>query len=173
MKLGILTTAVMFMATNAIAQHAHTNSSVLETGQFQFAAISEIVAVLREDPKTDWAQIDIDALRSHLVDMDNVTTKAVVETTANAMTVTFLVTGTAAVAPSVQRMVLAHNPMLQQATGWSVEAIKHADGATMVVTLTSLDEITEVAGLDFFGLMTIGAHHQRHHLMIAQGNSPH
>ncbi|MFT5065953.1 MAG: hypothetical protein ACJAXK_002351 [Yoonia sp.] len=173
MKLGFLTTAVIFIATNAISQHAHTNSSALETGQSQFAAISEIVAILREDPKTDWAKIDIDGLRSHLVDMDNVTTKAVVETTANAMTVTFLVTGNAAVAPSIQRMVLAHSPMLQQATGWSVKATEHADGATMVVTLTSLNEMTEVTGLGFFGLMTIGAHHQRHHLMIAQGNSPH
>ena len=139
MKLGILTNAVMFMATSAIAhaQHAHTNSAVLETGQSQFAAISEIVAVLREDPKTNWAQININALRPHLVDMDNVTTKAAVETTANAMTVTFLVTGNATVAPSIQRMVMAHSPMLQQATGWSVEATKHADGATMVITLTS------------------------------------
>jgi hypothetical protein len=173
MKLGVLTATIMFMATSAMAQHAGHSSSNSKTGQSQFAAIAEIVTMLRDDPKTDWEQIDIDALRAHLVDMDNVTTKAMVETTVNDLNVTFTVTGDATVAMSIRRMVFAHGPMLQQTTSWSVMAEERSDGATMLVQLKSMDEMKEVIGLGFFGLMTIGAHHQQHHLMIAMGHSPH
>lgn len=173
MKLGLVTATFAFIATSAIAQHAHNRGLVSETGQSQFAAIAEIVELLRGNPETDWARVDIDALRTHLVDMDNVTTKAKVETTVTDLTVRFAVTGGASVAPSIQRMVMAHSPMLQKATGWSVAAEEGADGATMRVQLTSMGEVREVAGLGFFGMMTIGAHHQQHHQMIAMGHSPH
>ncbi|MBL4768338.1 MAG: hypothetical protein JKY94_11605 [Rhodobacteraceae bacterium] len=173
MKLGLLTATMVLIATSAMAQHASHSSSNSETGQSQFAAIAEIVAMLRADPDTDWEQIDIGALRDHLVDMDNVTTKAIVETNANDLTVTFAVTGDATVAASIQRMVLAHHPMLQQTTSWSVMAEERSDGAMMQVQLKSMDEMNEVIALGFFGLMTIGAHHQQHHLMIAMGHSPH
>jgi hypothetical protein len=173
MKLGVLTGTIMFMATSAMAQHAGHSISNSETGQPQFAAIAEIVTMLRDDPKTDWEKIDIDALRVHLVDMDNVTTKAMVETTVNDLNVAFAVTGDAVVAMSIRRIVLAHSPMLQQTTNWSVMADERSDGATMLVRLKSVDEMKEVIGLGFFGLMTIGAHHQEHHLMIATGRSPH
>lgn len=172
MKLGLLTVTIVFIATSSTAQHARRGSSTSETGQSQFAAIAEIVTMLRDDPETDWAQIDIDALRDHLVDMDNVTTKAVVETTVSNLNVTFAVIGDGPAAASIQRMVLAHSPMLQQATSWSVTAEERPDGATMHVQLQSMDQMNEVKGLGFFGLLTIGAHHQQHHLMIAMGHSP-
>lgn len=173
MKLSLLTATVTFLATGAIAQHTNHNDSNAETGQSQFAAIAEIVTMLRDDPDTHWAMVDIDALREHLVDMDNVTTKAMVETTVKDLTVTFSVTGTDPIAGSIKRMVLAHSPMLQQSLGWTVVAEEQADGAIMKVQLDSIDNLDEVTGLGFFGLMTIGAHHQQHHLMIAKGHSPH
>lgn len=173
MKLGILSAAVVIVATNAMAQHAHPSSSPLETGQSQFAALAEIVTLLRDDPKTDWAQVDIKALRDHLVDMDNVTTKARVDRTVGELSATFIITGDETVADSVQRMVLAHSPMLQQSTNWSVIAEEQEGGAKMIVQVTSKEDLNEVLGLGFFGLMTIGAHHQQHHLMIAKGHSPH
>lgn len=49
-----------------------------ETGQAAFAAIQEIVAMLDADPATDWARVDIEALRQHLIDMNNVTLGAAV-----------------------------------------------------------------------------------------------
>jgi hypothetical protein len=70
-------------------------------------------------------------------------------------------------------MVLAHGPMLQQTTNWPVMTEKQVGGAKMVLQLSSVDEIAQVTGLGFFGLMTIGAHHQQHHMMIAMGHSPH
>ena len=57
MKLGLLSAAMMFVASNAMAQHAHTSGSPSETGQSQFAAIAEIATLLRDDPDTDWEQV--------------------------------------------------------------------------------------------------------------------
>jgi len=173
MKLGLLSAAIMFVASNAMAQHAHTSGTPSEMGQSQFAAIAEIVTVLRDDPDTDWAQVDIKALRDHLVDMDNVTTRASVERTVNGMGVTFMVTGDDVVAASIRRMVLAHSPMLQGTSDWTVIADETEGGASMLVQVGSDEELNQVLGLGFFGLMTIGAHHQQHHLMIATGRSPH
>lgn len=173
MKLGILSAAMVFVASSANAQHAHSSSIPNETGQSQFAAIAEIVTLLRDDPDTNWARVDIKALRDHLIDMDNVTTNASVERTIEKRSVTFLITGDDVIAASIQRMVLAHGPMLQGSTGWTVIAEKQSEGATMLVQVGSQAEMTELLGLGFFGLMTIGAHHQRHHIMIASGRSPH
>ncbi|GLO68985.1 hypothetical protein MACH17_05020 [Phaeobacter inhibens] len=173
MKLGLLSAAMMFVASGAMAQHAHTSGSPNETGQSQFAAIAEIVTLLRDDPDTDWAQVDIKALRDHLVDMDNVTTRASVERKVDGLSVTFTVTGDDVVESSIRRMVLAHSPMLQGSSDWTVTAGEIDNGASMLVQIGSDEELNQVLGLGFLGLMTIGAHHQQHHLMIATGRSPH
>ena len=48
-----------------------------ETGQ---SAIQEILPKLEADPRRDWSKVEIEALRQHLIDMNNVTLNAVVET---------------------------------------------------------------------------------------------
>ena len=164
---------MILVASNALAQHAHHFKLPSETGQSQLAAIAEIVSLLRDDPETDWSQVDIKLLRDHLVDMDNVTTKALVERTVDELSATFLITGDEVAAASIQRMVLAHSPMLQQSSDWSVLAQEQEGGAKMMIQASSEDDFNQVLGLGFFGLMTIGAHHQQHHLMIAKRQSPH
>lgn len=57
---------------------ASTAGLPTEAGQAAFATIAEIVAILTADPATDWAKVDIEALRQHLIDMDNVTLRAAV-----------------------------------------------------------------------------------------------
>jgi len=49
--------------------------------------------------------------------------------------------------------------MLQQATGWAVTTSTQPNGAMMMVEVQTEQELQEVAGLGFFGLMTIGAQH--------------
>ena len=173
MRRFIFTTAMLLVASTAMAQHGHRESEILETGQSQFAAIGEIVALLRDDPQTNWEQIDIDALRGHLMDMNNVMVKSAVVTTVSELSVTFTVTGDAIVAASIKRMIVAHSPMLQTATGWRVESEVLTDGATMTIDAESPGELNKITGLGFFGLMTIGAHHRQHHQMIASGQSSH
>lgn len=169
---GKITAAfLMLVTTSATAQHAH--QSVAETGQSQFAAIAEIVAVLRENSSTDWTSVNIDGLRDHLIDMNNVTTRTTVEKTTKEMTVIFRVTGDAETALSAQRMIVAHAPMLETATGWGVATKTVSDGVELVVTARSRDEVSQIEGLGFYGLMTIGAHHHQHHMMMAMGHDPH
>jgi hypothetical protein len=54
-------------------------AEIMEGGQSAFAAIQEIVAQLMADPTTDWSRVDTEALRQHLIDMDNVTLRAQVD----------------------------------------------------------------------------------------------
>ena len=45
-------------------------------GQDAFGAIQEILRILEADPGTDWSRVNIDALREHLIDMNEVTLHA-------------------------------------------------------------------------------------------------
>src|SRR5512138_3204260 len=49
-----------------------------QPGQAAFGAISEIVRLLEADSTTDWSRVNIEALRQHLIDMDDVIMHAAV-----------------------------------------------------------------------------------------------
>lgn len=165
---------IAFVAIPAAAQHAHHGpDGALETGQSAFAAISEIVGILSDDPSTDWTKVNIQALRDHLVDMELVTTEATVDTETEGRAVEFMVSGGETVADAIERMVLAHSPMLRQATSWDVIAGPSPGGATMRIEVSSDQDLARVLGLGFFGIMTLGAHHQAHHMQIALDKNPH
>ncbi len=169
-----LCTIMALSALPATAQHAHGSSDrAVETGQSAFAAISEIVQILSDTPNTDWAKVDIQAVRDHLVDMDMVTTQAIVNTRTQEHIVEFIVTGEGDVADAIERMTIAHSPMLEAATGWRVTAQPSLDGATMRIEVDTDQALSRVLGLGFFGVLTIGAHHQAHHMQMALGDGPH
>lgn len=167
--------ALIVLATSpAFAQHAHHHSDgTTEVGQSAFAAISEIVEILEDDPETDWTKVNISALQNHLVDMDLVTTrtKATLETNSKTMAIT--VSGQGEAVAAIQRMAAAHAPMLAAETGWEIDVDQTTTGAVLRIAVNSENELARVTGLGFYGLMTIGAHHQAHHLQIALGDDPH
>ncbi len=165
---------IALAAFPAAAQHVYHDSDVaIETGQSAFAAIAEIVEILSDDPGTDWAQVNIQALREHLVDMELVTTEANVRTQSEGRIVEFNVSGARDVADAIERMAIAHLPMLEMATGWVVTAEPSTNGATIRIEVDTDQALARVLGLGFFGIMTIGAHHQAHHLQMALGTDPH
>ena len=140
-----------------------------EAGQSAFAAIQEIVALLRADPATDWGKVDIESLRQHLIDMDNVTLRADVTATELPTGARFAVTSPdPAVQGSIHRMVLAHAATMQGVEGWRFEATQTATGADLAVLATAA-EAAQIRGLGFIGVMTVGVHHQGHHLALASG----
>ncbi|WP_319485571.1 hypothetical protein [uncultured Cohaesibacter sp.] len=161
------------------AMHADATSGTgamftpTEAGQGAFATIAEIVSILQSNPATDWSNVSIDALRAHLIDMSEVTLNSKVERTTTDQSTVFRVTGEGRTIASIQRMVTAHAPMLSADTGWSVETETIDDGATMTITASEPTDLAKIAALGFYGVMTIGAHHQMHHLMIAEGHDPH
>jgi hypothetical protein len=143
-----------------------------EAGQSAFAAIQEIVALLEADPRTDWSKVDLEALRRHLVDMDNVTLRAAVATEAIPGGMRFVATGAGDVRDSIRRMVLAHAATMDGTDGWRFAAREHPQGAEMTV-LPPAAQVERLRALGFIGVMTHGMHHQAHHLMIARGAGPH
>ena len=88
MKAVSLALAFVLLSAGATlaAEKTHDHGAMMmgsgmpgETGQAAFAAIQEIVAMLDTNPATDWAKVDIEVLRQHLIDMNNVTVSAAVE----------------------------------------------------------------------------------------------
>ena len=146
---------------------------VREPGQSAFAAIQEIVDFVAADPATDWSRVNIDALRRHLIDMDNVTLSANVMASPVEGGMRYVVTGTGAVRESVARLVRAHAETMDEENGMRISAEDHPDGAVMTVIANDPADLPTLGGLGFIGIMTLGAHHQEHHLMIARGEGPH
>ncbi|MFK7995386.1 MAG: hypothetical protein AB8B87_14690 [Granulosicoccus sp.] len=148
------------------------NSSVLpvESGQSAFAAIAEIVAILEADPHTDWSVVNIEALRSHLVDMDQLMLSAVASTQDLAEAIVqFKVTGQGRTLDSIRRMVPTHARMVGALTSWEISVIQESEGVILRIDPGSPEAFAKLKALGFFGFMTIGAHHQAHHLQMAKG----
>jgi hypothetical protein len=145
---------------------------VTRAGQDAFAAIQEIVEILTADPKTDWSKVNIDALRQHLIDMNNVTLSAKVTNVSIDGGMIFALTGEGPVRDSVRRTVMAHAAMMDGVDGWRFEAAELEDGANLVVHAPAKD-LEKLRGLGFLGVLALGMHHQEHHLMIARGEDPH
>lgn len=182
----------MFLPASAFAQSASDSSSVMshgtmdhtkmhaqmmgeaptEPGQSAFAAIQEIVELLENDPNTDWSKVNIDALRNHLVDMDAVTLHATVDAQPVNGGIAFTVTGEGPIAGSIRRMVMAHAATMNGANGWQYASTEAPGGAIMTVIVPAEDQ-EKLRALGFFGVLTVGMHHQEHHLMIARGQHPH
>ena len=144
----------------------------VQPGQSAFAAIQEIVEILEADPKTDWSKVDIEALRRHLIDMNNVTLAAEVKSAPVDGGMQYVVTGSGSVLGSIRRMVTAHAATMNGGDGWNFKAANSEGGAVLTVTVPVKDQ-TKLRGLGFLGVMTHGMHHQQHHLMIARGDHPH
>lgn len=160
-----------------IAHEAHGMNSdsfpegLIEGGQSAFAAIQEVVSQLMADPTTDWRRVDIEALRQHLIDMDNVTLRARVRVEEIEGGARFEATADdAAVTSSIRAMVPAHAATMDGVEGWTMQASEIPGGVALVVTGAYPDRIR---ALGFIGVMTVGMHHQAHHLALAAGQNPH
>jgi hypothetical protein len=181
--------AATTLASPALAQMAHTEgmthspmagmsaaqpsaSPLTEGGQSAFAAIAEVVRALKADPNTDWATVNIPALREHLRDMDIVTIDSRTVATEVDGGLRFEVTGAGDVADAIRRMAHAHAGMMDGADGWSYSTADIDGGAAMTVRVPEAD-LAKLKALGFYGIMASGMHHQPHHWAMATGGSPH
>jgi hypothetical protein len=146
-------------------------------GQAAFGAIAEIVRLLEADPKTDWTRVNVEALRQHLIDMDEVTMHAAVTSHNVPDGLEMDVTGTGRTTDAIRRMAINHTRMLDQGSAYHATAVEIANGARLTVTAKQESDARTVAlirGLGFAGIMTEGNHHAAHHLAIARGDAdPH
>jgi hypothetical protein len=142
-------------------------------GQDAFGAIGEIVAMLEADPKTDWSKIDLEALRQHLIDMNDVTLQADVVTKPVDGGLEMAVTGSGRTLAAIRRMVPAHAGEIDGRNGWTAKTARLDNGVLLTVTASDAKEVAHIRGLGFIGILVSGSHHQPHHLAMAKGEPIH
>ena len=141
-------------------------------GQEAFGTIQEVVRILDADPTTDWSKVNISVLREHLIDMDEVTMRARATERTLDNGVEIAVTGEGRTLDAIKRMVPAHKHELSQ-LGWNAKTEDLPNGVKLTVTSTDAKQVVKLKALGFMGIMVQGAHHQRHHLMMARNEFVH
>jgi hypothetical protein len=163
---------IAFLLNAEPARGQHDTALPTSPAQAAFATIREVVAILKNDPATDWSKVDIEALRQHLIDMDDVVIRSTVVSRNIPGGVELNVTGTGRTIRSIRGMVSMHSTMLDPNADYETSVAEVPSG--MRVTVTAKDKrnaaiVARVRGLGFLGLMTDGDHHAAHHIMIARG----
>jgi hypothetical protein len=150
-----------------------TSTTPSMPGQDAFGAIQEIVQVLDADPKTDWSKVDLEALRQHLIDMNEVTLRADAAPKQIDGGLEIAITGTGRTLVAIHRMVPTWAQTMNGHQGWSTKAASLPNAKLLTVTATDPQEIRHIRGLGFIGVLVSGSHHQPHHLAIAKGEFDH
>jgi hypothetical protein len=145
-----------------------------ESGHAAFAALSEIVRQLDADPNTDWSRVNIERLRQHLIDMDEVVMHAAV--TAENITggARYRVRGDSRTAAAISRILRDHAAMLQSEAGLVARTVPRPDGVVFTVTARDMRDkraIARIRALGVVGLLTVGEHHTAHHMALARGDA--
>ncbi|HTX52988.1 MAG TPA: hypothetical protein VMD08_06230 [Candidatus Baltobacteraceae bacterium] len=187
MPLTIIAAALVFAAFSpahpAAAQQSSTpmphGHSIITTGPFPalpgqdaFGAIQEIVRILEADPATDWSKVDLERLRQHLIDMNDVTLRTGVRAQPIAGGLVMDVAGAGRIAAAIRRMVVAHTAELNGMPQWTATTEEIPNSIRLTVVAKTPDDAKTVArirGLGFIGLLVQGAHHQPHRLAMAKG----
>ena len=173
--LAVSGTAFGQTATDHHAMTAHRTGATVPTmpGQDAFGAIQEIVAMLDADPKTDWSKVNLEALRQHLIDMNEVTLKAEAAPKQIDGGLEIAVTGSDRALVAIQRMIPAWADTMNGHLGWRTKAAGLPNGELLTVTAADPKEVQHIRGLGFIGLLVSGSHHQPHHLAMAKGEFAH
>jgi hypothetical protein len=82
------------------------------------------------------------------------------------------VTGEGRTLDAIKRMIPAHVHELRQ-LGWNAKTEELSNGIQLTVTSTDAKQVTKLKALGFMGIMVQGAHHQKHHLMMAKSEFTH
>jgi hypothetical protein len=170
--LGAASTGLVLAQSGHPMDHTAMNTGATVPklpGQDAFGAIQEIVEMLNADPKTDWSKVDLESLRQHLIDMNEVTLKADASSKTIDGGIEVSVTGDGRTLPAIQRMVPAWAATMNGHNGWSTKTAALPDGELLTVTAADPKEVQHIRGLGFIGLLVSGSHHQMHHLMMAKG----
>lgn len=143
-------------------------------GQDAFGAMAEVVRLLDADPATDWSKVDLERLRQHLIDMNEVVLRSEVKQGAVPGGIVMDVTGSGRTEQAIRAMVVPHAAELDAMPGLAAKAEPIPGGVRLTVTSRKPDDARAVArlrGLGFAGLLTLGGHHGPHHLAMARGEA--
>ena len=136
-------------------------------GATVFVTIQRVVRQLQVDPGTNWDEVDIAALRQHLVDMEMLSLYAQASMRTLDQGAEFSVTGDGRTLQAIQRMVPTHAAQIQTELGWRVQAEATDSGVNLRVESDQPGDAAMIQALGFLGFMTLGEHHELHHLTMA------
>lgn len=174
-KLIVASTLVASPLASQSHQHEASGPVPVEGGQSAFAAIAEVVKLLIADRSTDWSRVDIEALRQHLIDMDEVTINAAIVTSNVTNGISSDVTGSGRTVASIRRMLKAHASFTNPSGEFQAVVTDVPGGAKVVITPTRPvpSAVAKIRGLGVIGWLSLDNHHVQHHLMIAKGMAAH
>ena len=184
--IGFLLSSVLYASGEHTGNHLHEGKManhmsedgktlLLEAGNDAFGTIQEVIKKLNDDPQTDWSKVNIEALRAHLSDMQEMTLNIEVisqKNIPNGVEVTLQAT-TPRANRALKRAFMAHPNQLKKETGWVILVEDKNQNFTIKATTTKSNEINKIRALGYIGLMAYGSHHQPHHWMMATGANPH
>jgi len=150
-------------------------SNVLtEAGTDPFAVIQEVITLLEANPDTDWSMVNIESLRSHLVEMQDMTLNVNVEQEPIKLGFkAIIIPTTNRELQSMIRVLSAHPSQMKKETGWDMLVTNNNGIFTLTVTTNQLQDVNKLRGLGYIGIMAYGNHHQPHHWAMASGDDPH
>ena len=116
--LALAVTALPGLAQSGMDHSRHgamtAGASAVPAGQDAYEAIAAIIAQLEADSTTDWSKVNVEALRRHLVVMNDVTLGARSVQASIGGGARMDVTGDGRVAASIRAMLHAHAPELDR-----------------------------------------------------------
>ena len=165
---------------DAHSHHGHhgshgMTSPLTEAGNDIYGTLQELLQALLADPKTDWSKVNMEALRQHLVDMQNFTVNinVIKQTKVKNGVEVILQPHNKHVEASLDRVFAAHPAVLKSETGWDMLAVKQAGNYKITISTNKPEDVSKIQGLGYIGVMAWGNHHQAHHWMMAKGGNPH
>jgi hypothetical protein len=159
----------------AVDHSAHARASsptAIPPGQAAYATMAAIVAMLEADSTTDWSKVNIEALRQHLIVMNEVVLGARARQTSVPGGAAMDVTGDGRVAESIRTMLRNHSTMLARMGPYRTSVDDIPGGVRWTVTAADSNDartVAKIRGLGFAGLLTLGDHHTPHHTALARG----
>lgn len=148
--------------------------TLTESGTDPFAVMQEAIAALEANPGTNWEKVNIEALRLHLVEMQDMTLNVDVTQTRIDNGFKAVVTPTSSRAvKSLTKVLSAHPAQMKAETGWDMQVSNNNGVFTLNVTTENAKDVAKIRGLGYVGVMAYGNHHQPHHWAMASGENPH
>lgn len=163
--------AVVFVVFSTMA---NANTILREAGTDAFATLQEAIIALEANPNTNWEKVNMEALRLHLIQMQDMTLNVnVVQKNINRGFQAVITPTIDRAVQSLTQILSSHPAQMQAETGWDMQVANNNGVFTLTVTSNNIKEIAKIRGLGYIGVMAYGKHHQPHHWAIASGKNPH
>ncbi len=159
---------------HAAMQESNNKTVLTEAGTDAFATVQEAIRALEANPNTDWEKVNLEALRLHLIQMQDMTLNVdVVQSDINKGFKAVVTPTTDRALKSLSAALSAHPAQMKKETGWSMQVSRDNATFTLLVTTDKPSEVAKIRGLGYIGVMATGSHHQVHHWAMASGENPH